>query len=484
MAILRPYKVNSYRRLCDVCGRPRQIEDIRFADGTAICSLHPQYRTALQLNRINARVRPTRILPVPQPKPFAPVDTYTVEEAQIFNFVTKTAPFETVNVKTNAGAITGNRTLPSITWALAYLTGLIVEDERPATWLTYARTKAIALADLLITTQTPTTSGDAFTGGFDPTVLDGTVTQIYTAADTGVGLAGLCRLYQATGAEKYLRAAKLAAGFIVTLQASNLATFDSETAVGPPQHGYDHTNGEYLLTFYPGDLVCLWGLSLLKAITGDISIGPTAAGKSNFTSDPTRLISVSMEQMRSFWATGYGGVNGFSAATPFSFLTAVGSTVTWGGTTITTSDWAAGVFSLAEVYGITSQVSDLWTFLRSLTGQGIDATLAPPTTFVGSAATSASYDWASAGLLARATASKARASLKTVKDTLSVPRQRYTEATPRSGETLYLGPLGISGTSFQPITDGATKREQSVTRASQVSLVYRQAPQGFTGQGH
>lgn len=482
MAILRPYKVNSYRRICDICGRPRQIEDIRFADGTAICVLHPEFRTALQLNKINARVRPARILPVPQPKPLAPIDTWTAEEAQIFNFVARTAPYETVNVKTNAGAIIGPPTLPALTWALAYLAGLVIENKRPAAWLTLARTLVATLANRLISAQIPFSDGSAFVGGFNPSFLDPTALQRPSAIDAGVGIAGLCRAYQVTSDEKYLRAAKLAAGFVITLQSSNLALFDNPPAYGPPASAYDLDNGDYIATYAPGGLVCLWGLSLLKAIAGDVTIGPTPAGLTGFSSDPSRLISVSMAQMASFWADGVRGVNGFSSATPFSFFDA--PTGAWSGTTITTSDWAAGIFSLAEVYGITDQTSALWTFLRTLTGGGIDSTLAPPVTFSGSAVVQRSYDWASAGLLAVVTTSKARTNVKTIKDTLSVPRQRYNESTPRSGETLYLGPLGISGPNFEPITDAASARNQSVTRACQTSLVYRESPQGFTGRGH
>lgn len=483
MAILKAYKVNSYRRICDVCGRPRQIEDIRFADNVAICSIHPTYRTAQQLNQLNARVRPPRILPVPQPKPLAPVDTWTAEESQIFNLVCRVAPFDIENVTVGSGAITGAKTLPALTWALVYLTGVLLENKRPAAWYAAARAKAIALASTLIATQTPETDLSAFTGGFAPGLLNPASPSVYKAADTGLGLLGLARLYQITGDETYLRTAKLAAGFVITLQASNLALFDTQHAYGPPENGYDVDNGQYQTVYFPGDLVCYWGLSVLKAITGDITIGPTAAGLAVFSSNPSRLISASMAQMRAFWATGALGINGFSAATPrANFISTVSPG--WGSTTVTTSDWAAGLCALAEVEGVTSQVSDLWTFLRSLTSTSLDTTLAPPTQFSASAATTSVYDWASAGLLSPITTSKDRAKVKTVKDTISVPQPRFNERTPRSGDYLYLGPLGLSGAALQPITSGASTRERSVVRASQVGQLYREQPQGFTGRGH
>lgn len=483
MALLRPYKVASYRRICDVCGRPRQIEDIRFADNVAICSIHPTYRTAQQLNQINARVRPPRILPVPQPKPFAPVDTWTAEESQIFNFVCRVAPYDIENVTVGNGVITGAKSLPALTWALVYLTGVLVENKRPAAWQAAARSRAIALASTLIAAQTPYSDLSAFVGGFAPAALNSSAPSIYKAADTGLGIVGLARLYQATGDETYLRAAKLAAGFLITLQASDLASFDTQHAYGPPETGYDVDNGEYVTAYVPGDLVCYWGLSVLKEITGDITIGPTSAGVASFSRNPSRLISESMAQMRAFWANGALGINGFSAATPRAQFV---STVSpgWSGTTITTSDWAAGLCALAEVEGVTTQVSDLWTFLRSLTSTSLDTTLAPPTQFSGSAATTTKYDWASAGLLSPITTSLDRAKVKTIKDTISVPQPRNSGTHSTSGGYLYLGPLGLSGSALQPVTSGSSTRERSVVRASQVGQLYREQPQGFTGRGH
>lgn len=482
MAILRPYKVNSYRRICDVCGRPRQIEDIRFADNVAICKIHPDYRTAQQLNAINARVRPIRLLPVPQPKPFAPIDTYTAEEAEIFNFVCRVAPAELEDVTVGNGTVRGGPTLPALTWALVYLTGLLIENKRPAAWMSAARTRALTLASTLLSAQVPYTDASPFVGAFNPVVLSPFAARTFTAADAGLGLLALVRLYTITGNETYIRAAKLTAGFIVTLQASDLLVAGPETAWGPPQNGWDDNDGEYLGIYRPGDLVCYLALNALKAAIGDVVIGP--AFTAGFSGNPSRLISISMSQMRAFWQDGAVGIVGFSGATPRVFF--IGSPAQWITGTIVTSDWAAGLWSLAEVEGASDQVVDVWTHLRSLTNTvGMDATLAPPSSFQDSAAVAGSrYDWASAGLMASTTTLKDRAALKAQKDTIAVPRPRFTEATPRSGDYLYLGPLGLSGASFQPVTSGTATRQRSVVRASQVSLMYREQPQGFTGQGH
>jgi hypothetical protein len=482
MSILKPYKVNSYRRLCDICGRPRQIEDIRFSDNVAICSIHPQYRTAQQLNRINARERPIRILPVPQPKPLAPVDTWTAEEAQLLNFITATTPFETVDVTSNAGARIGKGHYQSLGWSLVYLAGLVIENKRPGPWLALARAKTKVLADLCLTLQTQYSAAlgnGALAGGFDLVALNSSGDSAYLSQDTGIILAGYCQAYAALGDDRYLQAAKSAAGFLVAQQATSLSQFDPHPDVGPPVHSLNSNDGVFIRTYYPGDLVCLWGMSLLKGIAGDISVGPLASA---FTADPARLISTWITRTRAFWTDGIGGINGFSAATPFSYYDA--PTASWTGTTISTVDWATAVFALAETEGVSTQVGAIWDYLRTITGPtGYDATLAPPTAFASGAATTALYDWASAGLLARVTSARARASLKTIKDTLSVPRQRYNEATPRSGETLYLGPLGVSSFAFAPISENG-KRLRSVARASQTSFLYRQQPQGFTGRGH
>lgn len=486
MSILRSYKVNSYRRICDICGRPRQIEDIRFADGVAICTIHPEFRTAQQLNRINARARPTRVLPVPNPKPLSPVDTWTVEEAQIFNFVCATSPFETVDVTSNAGAITGGRSYQAAGWAIVYLAALIEENKRPANWYALALKVAVAAGDYLVSQQEPA-ANDAFVGALKST----TTNQPYFTIDTSVACAALCRLYQITGAARYLAAAKSAAGALINFQATQLWTAPgvAPTYIGALPSGFNRSAGEFFVDYKARDLLGLWALSLLQGIVGDIVVGSTTTGFGVFSAPPAKLLSTAISDMRGFWASGVSGVTGLSAVTPFSTYTQASG---WSGTVLTSDDWPVAIFALAETDGVTTQVSDLWDYLVSFgSSTSFSGTYDPTLTVATSVDTgtkknaSGFYDWAAAGLMAKTTATRSRTSIKAAKDATSVPRARFSENTPRSGDTLYLGPLGLSTLRYEPITSSPPlSRKRSVARASQVGLLYRQLPQGFTGRGH
>lgn len=479
--ILYPYKVGSYRRLCDICGRPRQIEDIRFQDNVAICSLHPQFRTAQQLDRINSRVRPPRMLPVPHPKPLSPIDTWTADESQVFSFVCRTAPFETVDVTANSGAIAGGKSGQAAGWAAVYLAALIAENKRPAGWITQARAAAATCGDYLISIQfaySDLTFGGAIHRGNE-----------YRASDNAIACAAFCRLYQTLGAVKYLDAAKRCADFLVNLQATNLWT---APASPPPYLGglpelFNKGAGEFSTSYFARDLLGLWALTLTKGIAGDITAGCTTTDSGVFSAPPAKLLSQSIAGIRSFWTAGVGGVTGLSTTTPFNnYSTIVG----WNGTTLTSDDWPVALFALTEVDGVSAQVGALWDYLMAFTADpaltgDYDPKLAMATTVSTTTKhnTTTFYDWAASGLMARIETARGRASLKRTKDTLAVPRPRFDENTPRSGDYLYLGPLGRSTLKLLPYT-ATGQRQQSVTRASQVGLLYRQQPSGFTGQGH
>lgn len=487
MAILTPYKVNSYRRICDICGRPRQIEDIRFSENVAICKLHPEFRTAQQLNKINARVRAPRLLPVPQPKPFAPVDTWTAEEAQVFNFVTATAPFETVNVTSNAGTITGAQSIQAAGWAAIYLAALIEENKRPAAWIARARTAAATCGDYLISIQF----------SYSDLTFGGSVHQgnAYLAQDNAVACAAFCRLYQTLGTAKYLAAARRVGDFLVNLQATNLWTAPSVSPryLGALPEQYNFGAGEFSTLYHSRDVLGLWSLSLLKGLTGDVTVGCTTTDSGVFSSPPAKLLSQAIADIRSFWATGVAGVTGLSATTPFNRYNTAGGWENSGlfGTVLDSNQWPLALFALAEVDGVSDQVAVLWDYLMSYTtsatlgGGDYDPKLAMATGVDTSTKTNSTtfYDWAASGLMARIESSRDRASLKRAKDAIGVPRARFAEATPRSGDYLYLGPLGRSRLDFLPYTS-TTQRLQSVIRASQAGLLYRQQPQGFLGRGH
>lgn len=479
MAILSPYKVGSYRRLCDICGRPRQIEDIRFADNVAICSIHPQYRTAQQLNRINALVRPPRILPVPQPKPFAPVDTWTAEEGQIFNFVTATAPYDVVDVTTNAGAIVGGRSYQSYGWAIVYLTALLAENKRPAAWLTAARTKAIALGVEVMTFQNAVTTNSSVSGGFRRNNLNISDPSAYFAADNALLCAALCRLYTVTGNPTFLGGARGAGHFLVNLQATNLWVAGGGGAyIGalPEKRQGSSISNDY----YPSGLLGLWAFTLLQGALGDVTIGATTNAGGSFSSPPGKLISEAIAGLRLFWD-------------PVTTITGeYYSGGAWINTSPPSNEWATALFALSEVDGVSAQVATLWDYLMTYTSAAsvagtYDPTLALSTTFDTTTLKNDSgfYDWGAAGLMAKICTSRNRAAIRRAKDVLAEPRARYDEPhRPRGSETLYLGPLGYSTLEFDPVTSGTTTRQRSVIRASKAGLLYRQLPQGYIGRGH
>lgn len=478
MAILSPYKVGSYRRLCDICGRPRQIEDIRFSDNVAICSIHPQYRTAQQLNRINALVRPPRILPVPQPKPFAPVDTWTAEEGQIFNFVTATAPYDVVDVTTNAGAIVGGRSYQSYGWAIVYLTGLLAENKRPAAWLTAARTKAIALGVEVMTFQNAVTTNSSVSGGFRRNALNVSDPNAYYSADNALLCAALCRLYTATGDPRFLGGARGAAHFLVNLQATNLWIVGGRPYVGALPEKRQGTS--ITADYYPTGLLGLWAFSLLQGLLGDVTIGQATTALGSFSAAPAKLISEAIAGIRLFW----------DAVT--SIAGEYYSAGAWVNTSPPSNEWATALFALAEVDGISTQVATFWDYLMTYASAAsiagtYDPSLALATAFDTTTLKNDSgfYDWGAAGLMAKICTSRNRAAIRRAKDVLAEPRARYDEPhRPRGSETLFLGPLGYSTLAFAPVTSGTTTRQQSAVRASKTGLLYRQLPQGFIGRGH
>lgn len=563
MSTLSPYRVNSYRRLCDVCGRPRQIESIRFADGVAICDIHPQYRTAQQLNKINSRLKVPRLIPVPQPKAFAPVDTLTAAEAQIFNFIIKTAPYESADITNGAGgtpygiAMDAAQTAPPLVApaeAALYLYSIIAENRRPARWISAAKTKLGALADHLMLYQNgfglhPTVKiNDLFFGSFDALATND---HTFFTDDTALGGLALLRAYQVLGDQKYLLAAQAAASFLRTLQCGHLCSLSpsSSDAAGasPYASGFftfaAKEDGSNVVRFdhsyYPSSIVGIEFLSALMAVSGDGLYGSTGSSgiayTLTFTAVPQALLSTMIADARAFWANGIfdvvagAKITGLSATTPREFFNSYptnhGNTLPVGtgswqfqdgsaatGALITASNWAKGLRSLYAVEGLSATVLAIFDYLQSFASNSAfelpaecngrliqsgakgeyDPSMAPATLLkvrTGSplAATaingSSFYDWAAAGMLAPIAATRDRAGLTVARDELSLPRQRFAEGNQRDGETLYLGPLGISGLSFQPWTS-ATARIQSVTRAAQVGNFYRQSPKAFTGQGH
>lgn len=491
---------DKFLRTCDVCGTPRKASELTIRDNVAICVRHPGYRTAKELDKLNARQR-VPIAPLrTTARPLSAVDTWEVAEGALFDLITSVAPFETFDTTGDGNpGITGVSSPTAAGWAALYLAMVIAEGKRPAAWLALARTKLASLADYLLTRQSA--SASLLFGMISP--ASGTT---YLTGDQAIACLAFCKAYQLIGGDKYLAGAKASAHAMVTMQAGNLYLTPS-TYGGAPYFFGSLANGlSFSLSFdyglYPRSLLGAWAMTALKAIAGDITVGETTVLSGLWSSPPARALSVSIAQQLAFWQTGIANdgtmtvINGLSAATPREFFNAAGAGGDGNWSTsgvVTTVNWATGIRALYEVTGSTS--SSLVAYLEALgqsasskvpagasakvIAQGLkgtfDPALAPPTSFDNSLATenSSLYDFASLGLLAPLW------DLDAAKDVLGVRRRRTAEGTPRDGRTQWLGRLARSGYSFQPFSLG-TQRQESVTRAAQLGLAYRI---GMVGMG-
>ncbi len=505
-----------YWRTCDLCGRPRTRAQIQVRDNIAICYIHPGFRTARELDKLVAKRKPVTIKPVKGQKPFAYAPTYAVEEAQILDLVCSVAPRETRNVISDgAGGVIGDPSYQAAGWSIVYLLAMYSEGRRPAAWRTQALAKAKTLGDFLIAQQygngiSPTLTKSNFLrfGGLDQFQLSDTAADTMKAADQGVAAVAFARLFQVTAAEKWRDAAKKVANFIVNLQALNLLTSSpTGSFYGPPSHSLAGDN-TFDYQFYPDDLVCLWGLTLVLSIAGDGTYGADTTISGFYTAAPQRLMSTAIAQIRAFWLTGALDtstgtvITGLSSTTPQDRYDATGGA--WHRIAfafITTANWAVALRSLFEVEGTSAQVAECWDYLVSFTSSPTfetptgtstkvlltgrtgtyDPTIAPAQFLDVTTTKNVAdiYEFGAAGLMAPIQATRGPAGLSLMKETLGTVRPRYFEGSPRDSRTDYLGRLGRSGLSFQPWSDISQRRE-SVTRAAQVGLAYRQQ-QTFMG---
>ncbi len=409
-----PYRPRSYRRVCDVCGNLRQIEEMHKQDTLWVCTYDAGERVRTELDRGNARQRPFTIRPVPHPKPW---DNYypnllETDDAAVFNFLTQQVSaqcrFERVEsghgVYTSAGGA-----LPALSWAARYFYDLIQEND-PSRALLIPRAKVLlqTIADFLLTRQrgaltgffpTSTQASDAFYGGF---LASGAT--VYITDDTSTSGLALLYAYRILGTRSYLDGARAAASYLRNVQAigSNGSQHTSTDAAGTGRlytgavcsqvsttFGIDPGQNFYSNhLFYPGGLIALEFWNELKTTDGDRSIGATTA-VNGFDTTPAQLLSRSITDMRTCWETGITDstgtlINGFSATTPKEFFNAyplaksgftVFGTGRWeyadgnaaSGTQITAQNFSQAISSLYNYEGATSQVTGISDWLRTFT---------------------------------------------------------------------------------------------------------------------
>ncbi len=499
------------KAVCSKCGVPwRYPKELkRQNDGFFYCPRCLE-QTVLTRDKIQAESRRRREMPPPkfvQPPQYA--DDYLMSEAQILNLVIQVAPKLTVNAAPSAvGAA----------YAAVYLADLIIENKRPVTWVSAARTKLISLCDYMRTLQwgdplgpSPTTTvTDARFGGVGPTVLD-----IDFSAPVGLAFAAA---YQAVGDANYLTAADRAMYFTRACQCSDLgAVF---YVVYPSGGGRYHTGGlAAQITIATGDFNGSGGVrhfaestglglqlaARMQAIRGASYVYGNATSP-QFASSTLAPISTMISEMVSFLTVGVfddsaGGarVAPMVPSTPrvvyTPYINGGGGPAVWSQSSAQPSNtggvclaglWAAGATTEANAYydyvaSFTSNSANRLATGASTIGNAkgtYDPTLTVASSVNFTAATEttgAGYDWTWAGYVAPLQSSRFPTAFKRIKDTLA---QEQPSTTLNSGPPLYkyIGRRGASGLSFQlsGIAD--------VQLASITGNVYRYAPKSFGDQ--
>lgn len=525
----------SYTRVCDVCARLRP-PPWRVIDGLHICDMHEDYVPRAMLDKLPYREIIPK--PIPNAKPYQPRDTHEAAEAEVLRLM-EYAPADTL-VATVSAPLPGANSVQSAAWAGIYLHALIVEDKRPPHWISRAESLLRELADWLYTSQyagpgaaTVRTDDDLRWGSYNRgTVL---AESLYVEDSAAAGIA-LLRAYQIFGASKYLDAARACAWFVRTCQCGDKVTNhpSSTDAAGSFTFHWGMWTHRIALTsaydfdhrYYPSDLIGLEFLALYESIVGDETIGSSGTN-AVVSASRAAAVSTCIAEARAFWTTEIpsiddgGTIAGFSTATPREFFDSYPSSKgpftgrgSWqyqdgplsSGTLITSASWAMGIRAFHALDGATDAVTAKFDWLMTFTDGG---TYALPTNYDdrvlwgdtlgdfdpkvalttllgvvgGNLNGSGLYDLTTVGLLAPLWATRQPAAFKALKSKLNDPQPRSREGTDRDGEqAMYLAPLGRCGLSYQPYTSAALAREQSVPRAAQVGLVYRQAPKAFMGR--
>lgn len=419
MAYVRPIKFEpgTFLRPCDTCGiRFRANELVRGSDGHFRCRRWCAEQTQLDRDRIAAASdRRREAPPPPYGVPYTFGDTYE-QEGILFNFLANqrivdsgwaggarrgAAPGQTFRAGGQVQVTQGSYSPTSAGETMRYLYQLIVENQRPTSWITRAREKLRELADWVYSRQFGIGTSPSATKSADPRY--GSMPGVYLSAEIGCLGLGQLLAYKALGDSKYLTSARGFASFLTNLQQGGLLTtgFSSSDAAGtiPINYGtWTRTTGPLSAPFVfdhvyqPDSLICLEFLSALLAVTGDELQGADTTLSGLFTIAPQQLLSVSIANARAFWSVGafdaYSGTTftGLSTTTPHELFNSYpatkgpfsdGSTVigtgSWEfedagaatGTLITGVYWAIALRALYAFEGYSNTVSGIWSWLMA-----------------------------------------------------------------------------------------------------------------------
>lgn len=398
-----PYEKHDPLRVCDICGVLwHKSELTRIAPLRWACPDDKDGLTAEQISRHNANVRPLRVKPVKHAKGPHEVPTYQQAEGVILNLLLANAPSQVFLAERGmAGArqsVTGLDGARAAGWMAFYLANLVLENRRPAFWISQATAKLTSLCDSMVASQfgvgttapyanfgsaTTAYGGVFFSAQGSPTILS------LDVLATATCMLALLRTYRATGKLSYLLAARAGATFLrraqcVGLYTTAYAAFDAGGTHMQPgpfpdvvsynfQLGTNNT-GISSYNFRPMNIVCAWALNELRAVDGDATYGDAAAA-GDFMAPTASTLSGAVAQCVSWWANGASGIVGFGPTTPKSFYVArvTGVDPSWattsgpGGQVVPGYDYSAGIRALYEIGGYTPQVAGLYEWLRSFT---------------------------------------------------------------------------------------------------------------------
>lgn len=502
MATDTGYAKRDFLRVCDICGHRfhmsqlKPIGELKFACADDFPGL-----TSLQISRYNARARPLVVRPNRHAKLISQTPIYQGDEATIFNFIASTAPVETVS---------GVATAMGAAWSAIYMADVVTQDKRPLKWMATARTVISTCCTYLLTRQFGSPSGFSPSGAVtDPRyggITDGTATSgpsstaTWTTAKTIAAGLAFIKSYSATANPAYLAAADRCATFIRHVQSANLQvtnytvypTGGGRYRIGGLASGVADNNGVLSANYYLADVAAAWFLALLGEVRGMSTVYGDAAATASFIAPTTGTITEIIAELTTFATSGVrdstnGGelTTGLSTTAPRTLYVAAttsGGDAAWDPTTtIESDDISLALVGLYMANGANDKVTEMvdWLgafasnvnnrtlattpesrVLTSITGT-YDPTLCPADTLKAAApfteADGALYSWSSLGLLSPIYAARSPG-LRRSKDQLGVP-QRYSAL---NNYEKYLGPLGSSGLSLQPVL-GATDSAAATT---------------------
>jgi len=519
------YVEQNYIRACDVCSRRALYpSEVRIRDGFAECNLHWKFRTTSALDRHYASIRPFKLPPTKYKKGSASTPSYEFEEGEVLDLLCRAAPEETVN---SDGVVTSetDHTLAPVTagWVGVYLYNLIVEDRRPAAWITRAKSKLKELADYLVSQQAKVAAftGTAYYGGFNCTTAgpDRPDSAVFGAESTYMGGLACLYAYRVHGTSSYLQAARDAATNLRLMQCPDkLATHYVKDAGGNRWHSgawtsayFDSGTVPQPFTFEVLDIAGLWFLKELKTTDGERTYGFTGyGGLADFNSDTAAPLSTMISEADAFWTNGVGGTVGFSASTPYNYyqhaINGVAGTASWqrygsGENIILGSQYAVALWALNNYEGYSTRVAAIHSWLRSATS---NSTYATPATYSAqqladdntgtydpkfaianhvdvngpkntalSVSSPSTYSLGTIGLLSAIQSSVSQSDFKAAKEAVHVVRRRTEDKTQVGAryDKLYL--MSRCGLTYQT-QDWANSA--SVKGIAQLALLYRQNP--------